>query len=250
MSDHYYPPHQSYTPPQDNAFHPPPEDQDQYQGSAHGYEPYPAYNPQLEGYQTAYSQQEYAPSTQGQNYTPTPTIYHAASEPQNGYLSPALTMAGADTYTHGHENTRLSPHYEPRPRGSNAEYYDPNLHEGDQHSIAKDSSSSVKREEDEIDADGGERGIGGALVGGATGYYLGHKKSHGLLGAVGGALLGNFLENKIGEMGEGGHSHGHGRGHGHHHGHGRRRTRHHHHHGSRSRSRSRHSRRSSRSSSE
>ncbi|GAA88405.1 hypothetical protein AKAW_06519 [Aspergillus luchuensis IFO 4308] len=43
----------------------------------------------------------------------------------------------------------------------------------------------------------GERSLGGAVLGGATGYYLGHKKDHGLLGAVGGAILGNFVSNKM-----------------------------------------------------
>ncbi|KAL6230773.1 hypothetical protein BDW75DRAFT_244517 [Aspergillus navahoensis] len=189
MSDSYYPPHQTYTPPQDNAFYLLPENKDQYHVSAHGYESYPARNPQLEGYQAAYTQQEYAPSAQGQDYMPAPTIYQPDSEPQNGYLSPRSTMAGQDASVHRHDKTWLSPHYEPRPRGSNAEYYDPSLHEGNQHSTARVSSSSVNRKGDETDADGGERGIGGALVGGATGYYLGHKKSHGLLGAVGGIRI-------------------------------------------------------------
>ncbi|KAL4766336.1 uncharacterized protein BDW70DRAFT_125806 [Aspergillus foveolatus] len=246
MSDPYYPAHQTYTAPQDNAFQPPLENQDQYQGSLYGYEPQQTHNPQLEGYQNAYSQQQYTPSALGQEYTPIQTTYHPVSEPQNGYLTPAPTMAGADAYTHGYDNTRLSPHYESRPRGSNAEYYDPNLQEDTQYSAANEVSSSAKREDDEVDAGGGERGIGGALVGGVTGYYLGHKKSHGLLGAVGGALLGNFLENKIGERNEDGDSHS---GHGRHHGHGRRRTRHHRRHRRHSRSESRHSRRSSSSSS-
>ncbi|KAL4754964.1 hypothetical protein BDW72DRAFT_189579 [Aspergillus terricola var. indicus] len=246
MSDPYYPAHQTYMAPQDNAFQPPLENKDQYQGSLYGYEPQPTHNSQLEGYQNTYNQQQYTPSAQGQEYTPIQTTYHPVSEPQNGYLTPASTMTGADAYTHGY-NTRLSPHYESRPRGSNAEYYDPNLQEDTQHSTARKISSSERREDDEIDADGGERGIGGALVGGVTGYYLGHKRSHGLLGAVGGALLGNFLENKIGERNEDGHSH---YGHKRHHGHGRRRTRHHRHHGSHSRSESRHSHRSSSSSSQ
>ncbi|KAL2221084.1 hypothetical protein M432DRAFT_588792 [Thermoascus aurantiacus ATCC 26904] len=45
----------------------------------------------------------------------------------------------------------------------------------------------------------GERGLGSALIGGAAGYYLGHKKNHGFLGAVGGALLGNFIGDKLKE---------------------------------------------------
>ncbi|KAL4978331.1 hypothetical protein BDW66DRAFT_18275 [Aspergillus desertorum] len=242
MSDPYYLPHQTYTPLQDNPVYLPPENQDQYQASAYGYEPHSAHNSQLEAYQTAYIQQQYELSAQDEEHVPTPTIYHPVPEPQNGYLSPASTMANAYTHTHGHDDTRLRPHYEPRPQGSNAEYYNPSLHEGDHHQTAREFPSNVNRGENEINADGRERGIGGALVGGGMGYYLGHKKSHGLLGAVGGALFGNFLENKLGARREDGHGH---HGHGHQHGHGRRRTRHHHHHGSHSRSRSRHSRRSS-----
>lgn len=34
------------------------------------------------------------------------------------------------------------------------------------------------------------------MAGGAAGYYLGHKKRHGLLGAVGGAILGHFIQEK------------------------------------------------------
>lgn len=45
----------------------------------------------------------------------------------------------------------------------------------------------------------GERGLGSALIGGTAGYYLGHKKNHGFLGAVGGALLGNFIGDKLKE---------------------------------------------------
>lgn len=122
MSDPYYPAHQTYTAPQDNGFQPPPENQDLYQGSLYGYEPQQTHNPQLEGYQNAYNQQQYTPSAPGQEYTPIQTTYHPVSEPQNGYLTPAPAMAGADAYTHGYDNARLSPHYETRPRGSNAEY--------------------------------------------------------------------------------------------------------------------------------
>ncbi|KAI9716253.1 MAG: hypothetical protein M1812_005478 [Candelaria pacifica] len=63
----------------------------------------------------------------------------------------------------------------------------------------------------------GERGLGGSLAGGAAGYFLGRKKNHGFLGAVGGALAGNFAQDhfmgdkkkdKKHESGYGGSSHG------------------------------------------
>lgn len=84
------------------------------------------------------------------------------------------------------------------------------------------------------DADAeGERGIGSSLAGGAAGYYFGHKKNHGLLGAIGGAIVGNFLEDKLKDSGRHSHGHHHEHGSGHHH-------HHHHHRHSRSRSHSRH----------
>ncbi|KAJ5987191.1 hypothetical protein N7451_011556 [Penicillium sp. IBT 35674x] len=50
-----------------------------------------------------------------------------------------------------------------------------------------------------IGSEGGEadRGLGSTIAGGAAGYYLGHKKEHGLLGALGGAIAANFIENKV-----------------------------------------------------
>ncbi|KAL4873664.1 hypothetical protein BDV12DRAFT_159374 [Aspergillus spectabilis] len=207
----------------------------QHQSHAYGYETHPSHPGQE--YQYAHGDPRYnAYSNNNQSYGQSPTVYHPQiTETQYDYLSPSSAITGADNY--GHDENRLSPHYEPRGHGSNAEYYEASsLHERSRSSHRR-SSSHDNRERDETDTDvgEGERGLAGALVGGTTGYYLGHKKSHGLLGAVGGALLGNFLENKIEEQKDDGHSSHHGR---------RRRRHHHHHHGSRSRSRSRHSHRS------
>ncbi|PYI08605.1 hypothetical protein BO78DRAFT_459687 [Aspergillus sclerotiicarbonarius CBS 121057] len=153
---------------------------------------------------------------------------------------------------------RLGPHYEPEVRrGSNAEYYNQPAAEQAQ------AQAPAPETTDQQDPDNteGERSLGGAVLGGATGYYLGHKKDHGLLGAVGGALLGNFIGDKLKDRKENddeeevevedddreteysyhsrrtrtSSSHGHGHGHHHHH-------HHHHHHGHHGhRSRSRHS---------
>lgn len=46
----------------------------------------------------------------------------------------------------------------------------------------------------------GERGLGGALLGGAAGAYFGHQKHHGILGAIGGAIAGNFLGDKVSDF--------------------------------------------------
>ncbi len=42
----------------------------------------------------------------------------------------------------------------------------------------------------------GERGLGSSLAGGAAGYFMGKRANHGLMGAVGGAILGNYLGDK------------------------------------------------------
>ncbi|KAL4964565.1 PQ-loop repeat-containing protein [Aspergillus stella-maris] len=89
---------------------------------------------------------------------------HAHSQPRYDE-SQALTLASRN----GHDENRLGPYYEPRAqRGSAADYYGEH-----------------------------DRGLGGALAGTAAGFYLGHKKSHGLLGALGGAVLGHILEKNV-----------------------------------------------------
>ena len=46
-------------------------------------------------------------------------------------------------------------------------------------------------------------------MGGAAGYYFGHKKNHGVMGAIGGAIAANVLGNKLkGSKHSGGSSHG------------------------------------------
>ena len=56
----------------------------------------------------------------------------------------------------------------------------------------------------------GERGIGGALAGAASGGFLGSKANHGILGAIGGAIAGHFAEEKLKKHGDGHHGSGHG----------------------------------------
>ncbi|OJK00255.1 hypothetical protein ASPACDRAFT_42841 [Aspergillus aculeatus ATCC 16872] len=100
-------------------------------------------------------------------------------------------------YDYDYDHNRLGPQYEPLPppphgivrQGSNAEYYNPSQHD-----------LSQPQPDDNGDNPGSsDRGLGGAILGGTTGFYLGHKKSHGLLGAVGGAILGSLMENKLKE---------------------------------------------------
>ena len=58
----------------------------------------------------------------------------------------------------------------------------------------------------------GDRGLLGAAAGGAAGAFGGHKVGHGVLGALGGAILGSLTEDyaKKGKNGKHG-KHGHGR---------------------------------------
>ncbi|PYH99342.1 hypothetical protein BO71DRAFT_479589 [Aspergillus ellipticus CBS 707.79] len=101
----------------------------------------------------------------------------------------------------GYDSGRLGPHYEPPVRlGSNAEYYNQTATPEQAQSQPPQPDSLATRQNDTEpgaeDAEG-QRSLGGTLLGGATGYYLGHKKDHGFLGAVGGALLGNFVGDKL-----------------------------------------------------
>ncbi|KAI9923471.1 hypothetical protein MW887_008632 [Aspergillus wentii] len=85
-------------------------------------------------------------------------------------------------------------------QGSNAEYYNqPPPYESRYSPPPRDETPRPldEKEDREPDAHESQRNLGGTLIGGATGYYLGRKRSHGLLGAVGGALLGNFIGEKL-----------------------------------------------------
>ncbi|RAK72985.1 uncharacterized protein BO72DRAFT_489388 [Aspergillus fijiensis CBS 313.89] len=103
-------------------------------------------------------------------------------------------------YDYDYDHNRLGPQYEPpRPppphgivrQGSSAEYYNQS-----QHDLAQPQPVDHEGADNPESSD---RGLGGAILGGTTGFYLGHKKSHGLLGAVGGAILGSLMENKLKE---------------------------------------------------
>ncbi|CEN62797.1 hypothetical protein ASPCAL09426 [Aspergillus calidoustus] len=209
MSDPYYNQPHSY-PSTTNGKHA----ESQYQPPAYGHGHLPH---QQQGY--PHAQPQYSEHS-GHGHSQTQFQYHhQPAEPQDGHLSGQYEYTGSEDYKH--DNTLLSPHYEPRSRdyrGSNAEYFEDSSRS--HRTTARSTSHERRGREDEISGSGdeGERGIGGTLVGGATGYYLGHRKHHGLLGAIGGALLGNFIEKKVDERREDRHSaHHHGQHHGHYH---------------------------------
>ncbi|KAB8067051.1 hypothetical protein BDV29DRAFT_110017 [Aspergillus leporis] len=207
-------------------FYAPPESL--YQNPPHDYE-----------YQQPYGQQ--FPPSQNHQYgsqydlTQTPRSYPPqASGPQQDYLSPS----SAEGFQQGRNR-----------QGSNAEYYNVNPNEQDQYrpsshqSYPSDTPQEANNTSNEEE---NERNLGGALVGGASGYYLGHQRDHGFLGAVGGALLGNFIGDKIENQSEDDKDHHH-RHSDHHHSHKHRHGNHEHHHHSHHRHHRSHSRHSSHS---
>ncbi|PLN84340.1 hypothetical protein BDW42DRAFT_162954 [Aspergillus taichungensis] len=188
-------------------------------------------------YETQYPYaQHIAPDQYGSHYdvSQTPRYQPPVSPPLQGsqsdhFLGPASSAEYRlqECYASG----RLSPKYKSwGEQGSNADYYSQHPAEND---TQQGTSPHLSQQSDARELRGGaddsgdERNVGGALLGGATGLYLGHKKGHGILGAVGGALLGNFIGDRLEE--HGGKEEHHGGRHGHGHRHGRRRHRHHHH---------------------
>ncbi|KAJ5752946.1 hypothetical protein N7520_009863 [Penicillium odoratum] len=164
-----------------------------------------------DAYQNAAQERSYTPTGQPDHLGPVPT-------PAQGGKSP-----GNMGYYDGHPDQQ--PRYTPSPGPT------PALHVSEATGPQFDEEGRPLENEGETD-----RGLGSSLAGGAAGYYLGHKKDHGFLGAIGGAIVANLVEHKVKDHrkeSSGGHEHEHGHEHGHH-GH------HHHHHHSRSRSHSRH----------
>ncbi|OQD78423.1 hypothetical protein PENDEC_c001G03907 [Penicillium decumbens] len=202
-------------------------------GSVGYYPPEEQVRPQ---YPSRYQQQPYSAADPQPDpnyaYPPQPSPYHLGPEPyqpdrsytpvgQPDHLGPIAgfppTSSGKVPENLGYYGAAEQPRYAPS-----------NPHASSSDSNTRENSGEIRQGEQDEDP-GSERGIGSSLAGGAAGYYFGHKKDHGLLGALGGAIIGNMLENKV--KGHDRPSHGHRHSHGGHH--------HHHHHGHHSRSRSR-----------
>ncbi|GLI73949.1 hypothetical protein PoHVEF18_002181 [Penicillium ochrochloron] len=239
MADPYNPYTSYSTPTPGGVGYYPPEEQPHFQQQP-GYQPQQPYGNAEPQANPNYG---YAPHP-----STSPSPYHLAPEPYQGgaqersytpvgqpdYLGPVTTSGmpprhegkvpeNLGYYGHPADQPRYTPSASPRP---------PSVHVSD---ADKQHYRSDENHPSDQDGDAeGERGIGSSLAGGAAGYYFGHKKDHGLLGAIGGAIMGNFIEDKLKDKG-GRHSHGH------HHEHGSGHHHHHHHHRhSRSRSHSRH----------
>ncbi|GIC91918.1 uncharacterized protein Aud_008372 [Aspergillus udagawae] len=140
------------------------------------------------------SQQQYGQPGQLQQYTGAYNSQHDLSQqaqqyqqpPQRDFLSPSDALG----YQHAPGN------HEARGRqGSNAEYYNQHIDEHrdvsrSRRSRSRASSSAMKdksgsRSRSRSASSGKDRDLAGTLLGGASGYYLGHKQNHGILGALG-----------------------------------------------------------------
>jgi hypothetical protein len=64
-------------------------------------------------------------------------------------------------------------------------------------SVPTDLFSASQQVQGPDAAQGGERGVLGALGGSAAGAYIGKKTCHGFLGAVGGAIVGSLTEEYV-----------------------------------------------------
>ncbi|KAI2818959.1 hypothetical protein CBS115989_4783 [Aspergillus niger] len=190
MSDPY-PQHQqpSYPSPVPNSetpYYSPPDGV--YQHAGYDYEPQQFYNQHaLPNQDPAYSSQ-YDVSQIPRSY---PTQWNP--QPASSSSTNINNVNNESNPTSHYDPDRLGPGYEPPiRRGSNAEYYaqsaadmqalPPSALETEQQSRTNGNDPTTAGATGEEE---GERSLGGAVLGGATGYYLGHKKDHGLLGAVG-----------------------------------------------------------------
>ncbi|KAJ6091392.1 hypothetical protein N7467_003361 [Penicillium canescens] len=192
MADPYNPYSSYSTPAPGGVSYYPPEDQSQYNA-----------NPYQQPYGTAEPQPI---QDQGHVYPPKSSPYDLAAEPyaprshastgQPNYLAPG---APANPYARSGENLGYyNDHPAEHPRYTpSASPHPPAVYVSD-HDTRRDEMRKQRFDNEHEGSDREtDRGLGSSLAGGAAGYYFGHKKDHGLLGAIGGAILGNFLENKV-----------------------------------------------------
>ncbi|KAJ5127082.1 hypothetical protein N7448_007861 [Penicillium atrosanguineum] len=154
-----------------------------YNNTEPQHDPNYPYPPQQNPYQLA--PESYQP-TADRTYTPVGQPDH------RGPISPAPQNPNGkipeNASYYGHPDPASQPRYTP---SSNP--HTPSVYVSDS-ANPRDSSGEMRTVDDDPE---GERGIGSSLAGGAAGYYFGHKKDHGLLGALGGAIIGNIMEHKV-----------------------------------------------------
>ncbi|KAF7170375.1 hypothetical protein CNMCM5623_002798 [Aspergillus felis] len=141
------------------------------------------------------SQQPYGQPGQLQQYTGAYNSQHDLSQqaqpyqqqPQRDFLSPSDALGYP--YAPGNHEARGR-------QGSNADNQHIDEHRDvsrSRRSRSRASSSAMKagsesRSRSRSGSTGQGRDLAGTLLGGASGYYLGHKQNHGILGALGGSM--------------------------------------------------------------
>lgn len=157
---------------------------------------------QYGGYQQQpYGQQPYGQQQQG-----------GYGAPELGFGPPARADSfgppAAGGFQHGQEGGQFGAYDASNPQGHAGYYgqtqdtrgYDPNQPQqqtNNQQGHPTYGNPADPNAPYDPNAPEGERGLGSSLLGGAAGAYFGHKKGHGVLGALGGAIAGNFLGDKI-----------------------------------------------------
>lgn len=117
--------------------------------------------------------------------TKTPSSGQPTQDAQRGYGDNQQQQSySGQQYPHDPNNPQQQGHHDP-----NAPPFDPNAPPYDPNAPFDPNNPNGPAE--------GERGLGTSLLGGAAGYYMGHRKGHGFLGALGGAVAGNFLGDKF-----------------------------------------------------
>ncbi|KAF2705935.1 hypothetical protein K504DRAFT_505660 [Pleomassaria siparia CBS 279.74] len=182
-----YPPQQQYGSSAPGQGYSPPQEQYGQQPYQQPYQQpaYPSYPPQQgHGDQTQYGQQPYGPPSQGgfqhgQSQAPVPYSDPYQQQQQGQYGQPQYP-GSAPAQQFPQQGAYQQNQY---PHDAQAPYGQP----GQQYHGSTDPNAQAE----------GDRGLMGALGGGAAGYFGGNKMGgHGIIGALAGAVLGSKLEDK------------------------------------------------------
>ncbi|ETS82926.1 hypothetical protein PFICI_04802 [Pestalotiopsis fici W106-1] len=184
------PDHQA-RPPYAMASPPPGGGQSSYYGAPYG-SPQPPHSPQPGGYyppqQPQYADHPASPPPAGQ-YPHSPGHgYHGSPQGQRPYMGyqPSEPLQSSSPY-----QAPSQPQYAQSPRPLSSQGYPPVVKQefgspGQVPAQALYPGATPQSEQD--------RGVMGALAGGAAGAFAGHKVNHGFLGALGGAFAGHKLQ--------------------------------------------------------
>ncbi|KAF2666669.1 CNVH-domain-containing protein [Microthyrium microscopicum] len=156
----------------------------------------PPYNQQQYQNQPPYGQQPYQQGQQpyGQsqynNQSPQPHYNHP-NQQYNQYTPPPGQYTPQPNQQSQYTNQSPYPPPQPSPyeQGQAASYYNPSSNRPNPPALSP--SALANKPTNPTDE---ERGLMGALAGGAAGGYAGHKMHHGIIGTVGGAYAGHKLE--------------------------------------------------------